>query len=130
MKPTAAHRTHLRLATETVRTLQPLSLVKEMPVATTLSACRSGCKADSRLCWLCSFALRFDSTRLRRRPRFRLRGRFAFFGHAAGATRTAPTGARRDDAVATASIDEERERCSRLGAFVHAGARREVAPPR
>jgi hypothetical protein len=53
MKPTAAiDRKPLRLATQTLRNLQPVAFTKEHPAATTLSTCMGGCKANSRICSL------------------------------------------------------------------------------
>jgi hypothetical protein len=53
MKATAQHR-NLKLDAETIRRLHGASrgLDKELPAATTLSACRGGCKANSGICSL------------------------------------------------------------------------------
>jgi hypothetical protein len=42
----------LRLSTETIARLQSLPLEKPHPAATTLSACRGGCKANTGICGL------------------------------------------------------------------------------
>ena len=50
MKATAQHK--LRLSSETIRSLQEAAIGKELPQATTLSACRGGCKANTGICSL------------------------------------------------------------------------------
>ena len=51
MKPTAQHK-QLHLSAETIRSLYGADLGKSLPAATTLSACRGGCKANSGICSL------------------------------------------------------------------------------